>query len=57
LKPVREQQKQLYYHLVEEIEKKCSKANEQEIHLGFETRLTPLSLYKEQTDQLEEIRQ
>ena len=51
----REQQQKLYYQLIEHIAASITEANEQAAHLGIETRLPVLHLYKEQTEQIEDI--
>ena len=51
----RERQQAIYYQLVESTAASIAEANELAKHLGIETRLFSLHLYKEQLDQIEEI--
>ncbi|WLR53004.1 hypothetical protein LC040_09005 [Bacillus tianshenii] len=55
-KTTREQLKQHYYEKIAELEKLMKEINTMGDDLANETRLITLRLYKEQNDQLEEIR-
>lgn len=56
MKTTREKLKQEYYEKIAELETLMKEINEMGDDLANETRLITLRLYKEQNDQLEEIR-
>ncbi|WP_216828299.1 hypothetical protein [Alkalihalobacterium elongatum] len=56
MKTEREKQFEAYYRQVEELEKTIENINEQAQHLGVETRLINVKLYREQVEQLDEIK-
>ncbi|MDT8859639.1 hypothetical protein N0O92_05280 [Alkalihalobacillus sp. MEB130] len=49
-------QKEAYYELLSSINQNITSANQAASHLGIETRVMPYPLFKEQVDQIEEIR-
>ncbi|WP_096199036.1 hypothetical protein [Bacillus sp. FJAT-45350] len=57
MKTHREKQIEEYYKKVQQLDRLIQELNEEGSHLGMETKFTNTRLFKEQNEQLEEIRE